>query len=245
MKEQLIEKLKGLVFFSNWHPEVALRYLPVVREIRKSGKKMSVLDVGSGGLGIAPYLKDEVTGCDIKFTPPFSPYLKKVIASAVKLPFEDDGFDVVISIDMLEHLTKDKREKAIKEMIRVGRRKIILAMPCGQPSIYQDRELSKYYQKNYGRKYEFLEEQLDLGLPEKEEITDIIKSEALRKKLKYTLKVAANENLKLRFFLMKPLLSRNLLINIFYRKILLFALPFLSKINREPAYRKIFIIEKT
>lgn len=244
MGNRLTEKLKGLLFFSNWHPEVALRYLPVVGEIRKTGKKMSVLDVGSGGLGIAPYLKDEVTACDLKFSRPFSPFIKRIIASAVKLPFKDNSFDVVISIDMLEHLTKDTRGKAINEMLRVGRRKIILALPCGQPSMEQDRKLQKYYQDKFGRKYEFLEEQLELGLPEKEDIMKIIKKTTAGGKLRISLKIKPNENLNLRFFLMKNLLHDNLLVNIFYRKILLFALPVMGLLNQEPAYRRIFIIEK-
>ncbi|MBI4990704.1 methyltransferase domain-containing protein [Candidatus Gottesmanbacteria bacterium] len=100
IKEFLI-KLSSLWFFYRWHPEVALRYMPIVSEIKKLDEEISILEVGSGGLGITPYLRKKMTGVDVEFKPPFHPLLHKIEALATKLPFKDGSFDVVISIDML------------------------------------------------------------------------------------------------------------------------------------------------
>ena len=57
--------------FNRWHPQLALRYLPIVRYIKNSGLvNPSILEVGSGSLGIGPYLKKEFTGADIEFSGP-------------------------------------------------------------------------------------------------------------------------------------------------------------------------------
>src|SRR5437868_4730302 len=91
-----VEKLMGVY---RWHPKIALRYLPIVAEIQKTGfKNPSVLEIGSGSLGIAPYLKQEITGVDIDFSGPQFPLVKQVKASAVKLPFKDNSFDFVVCI---------------------------------------------------------------------------------------------------------------------------------------------------
>ncbi|OGG00206.1 hypothetical protein A2153_05310 [Candidatus Gottesmanbacteria bacterium RBG_16_38_7b] len=240
---RLINLLKGLFFWQGWHPEVALRYLPVVSEIKKLGRQPQVLDIGSGGLGIAPYIGYKVTGCDIKFRPPFHHLLDRIKARAEKLPFADRVFDVVVSVDTLEHLNKNSRQKAIQEMLRLAEKLVCLAVPCGQPAYLQDKMLSKYYRKKFKKKYQFFEEQLKLGLPEKEEIVMFIEKAAVSWNKKIKISILNNENLKLREFLMKGWMTKNILLTIFFRKILLLAIPILRRMNNKPVYRQIFIIK--
>ena len=243
-KKILTDKLKGLFFWQGWHPEVALRYLPVVSEIKKTGKCPSVLDVGSGGLGIAPYIGFKVTGVDIRFTPPFHQNLDRIKASAVKLPFADNVFDAVIAVDAFEHLSRSDREKATTEVLRIAKKLAIIAVPCGKSAYLQDKELNRYYRRKFHKKYNFFEEQLKLGLPEENDIIKAITQSAIALNIKVNLTILNNENLKLRKFLMTGWMTNNLLINIFFRKILLFALPLLSNFNSKPVYRKIFVIRK-
>ncbi len=153
---EFIAKISGLWFFYRWHPEVALRYLHIVEEIKKKDKNMKILEVGSGGLGIAPYLKRPVTGVDTKFDPPFHPLLKKVKASALKMPFKNNSYDIVLSVDMLEHMSKKDRIKAINEMFRIARRKVIIAVPCGKAAYEQDILLDEYYKRYLGNQFHFL-----------------------------------------------------------------------------------------
>ena len=239
-----IEKLKGMLFWQNWHPEVALRYLPVIAEIKKLGHHPSVLDVGSGGLGIAPYLGYKVTGIDIRFRPPFHYNLEKIKASAVKIPFADKVFDAVIAVDAFEHLIIPDREKAVKEMLRCARKVAIVAVPCGKPAYLQDKKLSKLYKKKFGKKYHFFEEQLRLGIPEEKDIITAIVSAAKSLNIKLDLTIKGNESLKLREFLMKGWMTKNFLLEIFFRKILILFLPIFTFMNNPPVYRKIFIMNK-
>src|SRR3989338_3540877 len=113
-----VEKMLGVY---RWHPKIALRYLPVVDEIEK--KKMSnptILEIGSGSLGIAPYIKQEVTGLDLDFTGPSIRYLKKKKGSALVVPFVDMSFDFVIMMDVLEHIAPKDRQRAVVEGFRVA-----------------------------------------------------------------------------------------------------------------------------
>src|SRR3989344_844655 len=101
-------------FFWRQHPEAALRYYPVVGQIKKANlEKSKILEVGSGSLGIIPYLKREIDGVDIDFSGPQTRFLNKIKGEAIDLPFGKNSYDVAISVDVIEHLESEKRLKAI------------------------------------------------------------------------------------------------------------------------------------
>ena len=241
-KTELNQKMKGLFFWQGWHPEVALRYLPVVDEIKKIKTSPTIMDIGSGGLGIAPYYGKKVTGVDIRFRPPYHPKLERIRASALKLPFADKVYDVVTAVDAFEHLEPGDRAKAIKEMLRTAKKMVVIAVPCGESAHIQDKKLSSLYRRKYGKKYHFFEEQIRYGLPEEKDFKDVINDAADQLKLKISMKILDNENLKLREFLMKGWMSKNILLEIIFRKILLFAIPVFKLMNHPPVYRKIFVV---
>ena len=236
----LLAKISSFGIFYRWHPEVALRYLPFVAEIGK-WKKIKILEVGSGGLGITPYLGREVIGIDKEFYPPFHPFLKRVKASALKLPFKNSSFDLVLSSDMLEHLRKKDRERAISEMLRVARTKVFIGLPCGKDA-YQQDVFAFYKLVRQFIQYHFLDQQVTYGLPEKKEIYDTIQKAARNNRKKVKIIVKGNENLALRLFLMKGWISNNFITNIIFRKIFLFAIPIFRLINQKPNYRQLFFV---
>ena len=99
-------------FFWRQHPEAALRYLPVAEFIKKAGLSDSkILEVGSGSLGIIPYFKKSIDGLDIDFSGPQTKLLNKIKGNVTSLPFRKNAYEVVISVDVLEHLEKEKRAK--------------------------------------------------------------------------------------------------------------------------------------
>lgn len=230
-------------FFYRWHPEVALRYLPIADELKKLRRNLKILEVGSGGLGIVPYLGLKVTGVDTHFEEPLHPRLSRITASADKLPFRDSSFDTVLSVDMLEHLSEKTRGEAISEMVRVAKQYVFIAVPVGRKSYAQDVLLDHLYQKKYGKRYKFLEEQIENKLPEDSDMVSVIKKVSTKYKKNVKITVRNNENLELRLFLMKGWLSDNVITNIFFRKILLIFIPIFKYMNSGACYRKIYKIE--
>ncbi len=258
-----------------WHPNVALRYLPVVERIRnlkrtvlsvRKGQSFTVLEVGSGGLGIAPYLKMPVTGVDKEFEPPFHPLLKRISGDATKLVFPNNSFDVVISMDMLEHLPKNKRRVTVLEMLRVAKKLVIIGVPCGKEAEKHDKDIAivlldssaraKALARNNGgasgrsarddegvdKGIKFLEEQVEYGLPEEIDILHYIKAAGKELGKKIEVEIKGNMNLKLRKFLMRGWMSKNVLVNVVFRKLFLFLIPMFRLLDREPFYRKIFFV---
>lgn len=96
------------------------------------GKK--VLDIGCGSGIYVDYLtRQGKKAVGIDFVNEFIKRAKKNYrgkfrtANAYKLPFDDNSFDTVMMLDVLEHL--DDELKALKEAIRVARKRLILIVP--------------------------------------------------------------------------------------------------------------------
>jgi SAM-dependent methyltransferase len=87
-----------------------------VREYKLHDKR--VLDVGSGQ-GALQDLVIDFTGLDISSTAARFYHKPFVVGSATELPFPDDSFDAVWTIDVLEHVPQP--EKALSEIRRVLR----------------------------------------------------------------------------------------------------------------------------
>lgn len=227
-----------------WHPKIALRYLPIVEDINRSFQKGdSILEVGSGAIGLAPYIDQQVIGADKNFDGKSHPKLKQVVADAVNLPFADHSFDYVVSSDVLEHISPDKRQKAIDEWLRVAKKELILAFPEGEKSEIHDKELYEEFKKqgifDYSEK--FFKEHLEFGLPRIEEVKKWLTQATEGSSL--DIQVIDNLNISFRKFLMYGWMTDNFFVNLFFRKILLFLIPILRMFNNLPTYRKIIFVK--
>ena len=231
-------------YFYRQHPEAALRYLPVVSAIKKWNLLNSqILEVGSGSLGITPYLKREIDAVGIDFSGPRTNLLNEIKGQADDLPFRKNSYDVVISVDVIEHLERDIREKAIYEILRVAKKIAVIAVPTGELAQNQDKQLQKYWRKVFDRENHFLEEHIRNGLPTSDEIL-VYLDKSLRK-LGKNAKITStgNLNLAIRNILMRTWITRSKLLYYLYLKGYLLLIPILKFANFGNCYRRVFVIE--
>lgn len=231
-------------YYWRQHPEAALRYLPIVRELKKAKlEEGKILEVGSGSLGITPYLKTDIDGIDIDFSGPQTKFLKKIRGRANNLPFRKNSYDVVISVDVIEHLAKEDREKAVYDQIKVATKLAIIVVPTGELAHEQDENLNNHWQKVFKSKNQFLEEHVKHGLPTVDQI--LVWVDKASRKLQKNAKVTSRPllNLHVRNFLMKTWISKNKFIYYLYLKGYLLLIPLLRHANFGNCYRRIFVIE--
>lgn len=124
----------------NWR----LRYEPFIATLNEQERAPTVLDVGSGWFGLSWYWPHRVVQTDLTFDGgrPIEHRPRKadfVCASADRLPFVDNAFDVVVSSDMLEHLPAELRAHSVVELTRVARRRVIVGFPAGTAARFLDR----------------------------------------------------------------------------------------------------------
>ena len=86
-------------------------------------------------------------------------------ASACQQPFAASSFDLVMSLDVLEHLPKNDRSAFLEELDRVSRRWILLGAPFASPEVEQ-AEARLAESVMHAR--HFLKEHRELGLPTQE-----------------------------------------------------------------------------
>lgn len=107
-----------------------------------------VLDIGCGDGTVASRIKGQVTTLDIweDFKPMILHDLNKL-----PLPFEDNSFDVVLAIDVIEHLDFEHGERLLDELKRITRHSILLLTPLWWTENHDntDDPKSPYYQNHY------------------------------------------------------------------------------------------------
>ncbi|MGB7264634.1 MAG: methyltransferase domain-containing protein [Terracidiphilus sp.] len=128
----------------NW----SARYYPILRVLKQHGflSAGSVLEIGSGPLGLGTFRKVPFVGCDLSFPSGLPKWpMTPVVASATELPFEDGSFDAVVASDVLEHIPGNLRAMVISEALRVARELVIFGFPCGNPAYEADIALRDMY----------------------------------------------------------------------------------------------------
>ena len=137
-----------------------------------------VLDVGSGAEGMAGWLGSgwTVTALDRSFgipgamAGPGGQARHTVVGDARALPFGDGAFDVVLALDVLEHIAPADRGKAMDELVRAARRRVIVACPTGRRSLAADARLAAGLRRRGMTPPGWLLEHETNGFPERQEL---------------------------------------------------------------------------
>jgi len=168
------------VFFRSKNIDQFERYACAVKEIRKIESEVTVLEIGAGGEGIS-YFSNLLKKCnfflfDIK-KDAFTGLKKKqaIIGDGCRLPFRDEAFDVIVSVDAVEHIPKPIRHNFYKELKRVCKKRFILTCPMqSSDGIFQgkryDITFQYLYEKIYGVKEPNTAQHIAAGHPTTEEI---------------------------------------------------------------------------
>jgi SAM-dependent methyltransferase len=133
--------------------------------------ELSLVELGSGAAGLAEFVDHRVTGVDAAFdrtAERTSAWLIPVEGHATEVPLPDHVFDVVLSLDMIEHLSPSDRRKALAEMLRLlapgGR--MIVGCPAGAAARAMDRRLQGVFSALHGRPHPWVSEHIEHGLPD-------------------------------------------------------------------------------
>ncbi len=144
-----------------------------VEAVRSEGRPLSILDVGgSPGLILDFLPTDRIVILDMTE----SSRGRCIRGDGTRLPFHDRAFDVVTSVDVLEHIAPPARRTFMEEIKRVSKKYVFIAAPLRSESVVEaERLLFETLKASTGREHAFLKEHLEYGLPEKGETISILK----------------------------------------------------------------------
>ncbi|MFM2330808.1 MAG: hypothetical protein RLZZ26_315 [Candidatus Parcubacteria bacterium] len=128
-----VTKEEGYKFGSYGFEGRFVSYYHQLREVLAQHPR-SVLEVGVGDKVFGSFIKNntKVSYTSIDIAEDLQP---DVVGSVLQLPFPDNSFDVVCAFEVLEHLPFDEFEKAVGEVARVSRTKVIISLPHFGPML--------------------------------------------------------------------------------------------------------------
>jgi hypothetical protein len=89
------------------------------------------------------------------------------------LPFTDGAFEAGTSIDVLEHVPPDHRQRFVRELLRVTRGRAVLCCPLGSPEHREAEErIQAWYRSVAGDGHPWLTDHLSKGLPTLEDLRE-------------------------------------------------------------------------
>ncbi len=219
----------------------AARYFPILREIQpfvdfQNGRQ--VLEVGSGSIGLGQFWSHQFVGCDVTFAEPPQTPMHGIRCSGTNLPFADQSFDVVVVSDVIEHVPPRLRGAVVCESLRVARKVAVFGYPYGPLAHAADRRLREQYVRCGMNPPVWLEEHMLHPFPEGEPFSELPQG--------WKIKSIANESLGFHYRMMRLEMHRQL------ERVFRLALRlspglterFLQRMDREPSYRKIFVLSR-
>ncbi len=100
-----------------------------------------------------------------------------VCADGAHLPFVDGVFDVVTSVDVLEHVPARKRAQFLSELFRVSRGWVVLGVPRGAREVEEaERAVDAFYRALHGEPHPWLAEHFAHRLPTREDVEALLRS---------------------------------------------------------------------
>lgn len=217
----------------------AARFFPILRELRTAlPHSGTLLEVGSGAIGMAEFWSGRFVGCDLTFSSRPAKQMLALRCSGHQLPFGDQTFDAVVVSDVMEHVPPGLRKQVASEALRVCRKLAVIGYPCGTAAFALDQHLYQAYQERNRQPPQWLSEHMLHPFPDENLFSELPPG--------WQGHAIPNETLRFHDWLMR---SEMFLPWDYSFRLALRIVPglverLLERANCEPAYRKIFVIKR-
>jgi len=139
----------------------------------------NMLDVGGRSGILRKFVQAEIITLNIDLS-------SDIQADGTVMPFIDNCFSAVITLDTIEHIPKDIRISFLKECLRVTNCFLLVAAPFGSNKHKEyEKKLNKLYINLTGKVHQYLDEHIKNGIPSKKEINKWIRELELSKSQVY------------------------------------------------------------
>ncbi len=95
-----------------------------------------------------------------------------------QLELPDNSFDFIIALDVLEHISEEKRKSFLENANRVAKKDAIISFPYNNNLVYDaEKRINSFYKTIFGTNFIWLEEHMSNGLPDIKKTINFIKDD--------------------------------------------------------------------
>ncbi len=140
------------------------RLLADLVDVLDREKSFRILEVGGAPVRLPDFLPGHRVTVTDRLEDSHSSYTR---ADAMDLPFPDRSFDLVASLDTLEHIMPERRAQFLEELARVSNNLVVLAAPF-RSRVSQEAEemIFGFIRAHLGYEHAYFKEHLERGLPD-------------------------------------------------------------------------------
>ncbi|WP_411348100.1 methyltransferase domain-containing protein [Paenibacillus sp. WLX2291] len=152
----------------------------IINKLRKDGTSFHILEVGANEhRNLEVFLpNDKITYLDIQLPDHLLEDPQYILGDATAMDFDDNTFDVIVAMDVFEHIFPEQRQNFIWELQRVSREFFVITAPFHSEKVRNaEKRLNTLYRSLYNEGYIWLEEHYINGLPVLEELTEFLEEQ--------------------------------------------------------------------
>lgn len=149
----------------------------IINRLRKKGQSFKILEVGANEhRNLEVFLPDDtITYLDIQLPEHLMNDPQYILGDATNMEFEDNTFDIIVAMDVFEHIFPEQRQSFIRELQRVSQEFFVITAPFDSDKVRAaEKRLNTLYRSIYNEGYIWLEEHYINGLPILEELTQFL-----------------------------------------------------------------------
>lgn len=161
------------------------RYYNVTKLINtfRDGKRtFKILEVGANEhRNLEKFLpEDQITYLDINLPEHLKHAPNYVLGDATDMEFPDNQFNIVVALDVFEHIPENKRTTFVSELYRVSSDCFIITAPFFSKEVEEaEKRANAVYKSIFNEGYIWLEEHVTNGLPDINKLTSYLESRSI------------------------------------------------------------------
>ncbi len=140
-----------------------------VEHLRRAGQVFTILEVGANTHRILGKLlpNDKITYLDREIPPEMQGANDVLIGDATQLNMLDGAFDLVVALDVFEHIESPRREFFLRHITRVSRIATMLGAPFASAAVRAAEDSAcQFWDGLFSKPYRWLVEHAENGLPD-------------------------------------------------------------------------------
>ena len=158
----------------------------IINEMRRDNESFRILEVGANEhRNLENFLPlDKITYLDIQLPEELQKDPNYILGDATDMEFPDDEYDVIVALDVFEHIPLEKRNQFIDELYRVSSQTCIITAPFhSEETVNAESRVNSIYKSLFGEDYIWLAEHKENGLPNKDALKGYLQAKNVKFKM--------------------------------------------------------------